>query len=101
MMEARWMLVNEDMTWQEVDISCAGEGCDVYVYKNKKKLKFSKICENSHTKVFRLKDKVTGDIYDVVDFNEMDSFFEKNKVIFKNRSGLHREIRRYIDLSLK
>jgi len=100
-MENRWMLVYEDMTWQEVDINCEDNGCEVYIYKNKKKVKAKKVKENDTTKVFRLKDKVTGDLLDIVDFNEMDRFFEENKVIFKNRVGLHKEVRRYIDFSLK
>ncbi len=53
------------------------------------------------TKVIRVKDKVTGDYLDLVDFNEMDRFFEDNRVIFKNRVGLHKEVRKYIDFSLK
>jgi len=44
---------------------------------------------------------MSGDTIDLVDFNEMDRFFEQNMVIFKNRQGLHKEVRRYIDFSLK
>ncbi|WP_052293505.1 hypothetical protein ACMC5R_08070 [Deferribacteres bacterium DY0037] len=95
------MLVSEDMTWQEVDLHCEPENCEVYVYKDKKKIQGRKIKENDVTKVVRVKDKVTGDYMDIVDFNEMDRFFELNKVIFKNRVGLHKEVRRYIDFSLK
>lgn len=100
-MENRWMLVYEDMTWQEVDVNCEENSCEVFVYKNKKKIKAKKLKENDATKVIRLKDKVTGDLMDIVDFNEMDRFFEENNVIFKNRVGLHKEVRRYIDFSLK
>eukprot|EP00824_Muranothrix_gubernata_P017845 TRINITY_DN36425_c0_g1_i1.p2 TRINITY_DN36425_c0_g1~~TRINITY_DN36425_c0_g1_i1.p2 ORF type:complete len:102 (-),score=6.05 TRINITY_DN36425_c0_g1_i1:7-276(-) len=89
------------MTWHEVDIQCEDNGCEVYLYKDKKKIKAKKVKENDVTKVFRVKDKVTGDYMDIVDFNEMDRFFEDNKVIFKNRVGLHKEVRRYIDFSLK
>jgi len=100
-MEHRWMLVYEDMTWQEVDISCDDSQCEVYIYKNRKKIKGKKIKENETTRVLRMKDRVTGDLLDIVDFNEMDRFFEDNNVIFKNRVGLHKEVRRYIDFSLK
>jgi hypothetical protein len=101
LMSNRWMLVYEDMTWFEVDVNCEESQCEVYVYKDKKKLKTKKIKENEMTKVMRVKDKVTGDYMDIVDFNEMDRFFENNNVIFKNRVGLHKEVRRYIDFSLK
>ncbi|MGD9807010.1 MAG: hypothetical protein AB7E76_04145 [Deferribacterales bacterium] len=100
-MEPRWMLVHEDMTWHEVNVNCDDSICEVFVFKSKKKIKANKVKENDITKVLRLKDKVTGDLLDVVDFNEMDKFFEENNVIFKNRVGLHKEVRRYIDFSLK
>jgi len=100
-MDKRWMVVYEDMTWYEVDFNCESDLCEVYIYKDKKKIKAKKIKENEITKVIRMKDKVTGDYIDLVDFNEMDRFFESNKVIFKNRVGLHKEVRRYIDFSLK
>ena len=95
------MVVYEDMTWYEVDVNCASDTCEVFIYKDKKKVKGKKIKENEMTKVIRMKDKVTGDYLDLVDFNHMDKFFEDNKVIFKNRVGLHKEVRKYIDFSLK
>lgn len=100
-MDSRWMVVYEDMTWQEADVKCEDAACEVYIYKHKTKIKASKVKENELTGVIRVKDKVTGDYLDIVDFNEMDRFFETNKIIFKNRVGLHREVRRYIDFSLK
>jgi len=100
-MNHRWMLVNEDMTWFEVNIECAESQCELYIYKDKKKIKAKKVKENDMTSVIRVKDKVTGDYLDIVDFNAMDRFFEENNVIFKNRVGLHKEVRRYIDFSLK
>lgn len=95
------MLVYEDMTWYEVDVNCDDDQCEVFLYKDKKKIKAKKIKSNDMTKVLRVKDKVTGDYLEIVDFNEMDRFFENNNVIFKNRVGLHKEVRRYIDFSLK
>jgi len=100
-MDHRWMLVYEDMTWYEVDVNCDDDQCEVFLYKDKKKIKAKKIKSNDMTKVLRVKDKVTGDYLEIVDFNEMDRFFENNNVIFKNRVGLHKEVRRYIDFSLK
>jgi len=100
-MEHRWMVVYEDMRWFEVDLRCESDICELYIYKDKKKLKVKKVKENDNTKVIRVKDRMSGDMLDIVDFNEMDRFFEENKVIFKNRVGLHKEVRRYIDFSLK
>lgn len=101
MMDNRWMVVYEDMTWFEADVKCESDQCVIYIYKDKKNIKASKIKENEMTKVLRVKDRVTGDYLDIVDFNEMDRFFESNNIIFKNRVGLHKEVRRYIDFSLK
>jgi len=95
------MIVYEDMNWYEVDITCEESTCEVYIYKTKKKLKAKKIKENDMTRVIRMTDRMTGDNIDLVDFNTMDKFFEDNNVIFKNRKGLHKEVRRYIDFSLK
>lgn len=100
-MNQRWMVVYEDMTWYEVSVQCEADKCEVYVYRDKKKIKAAKVKENETTKVMRLKDRLTGDFLDLVDFNEMDRFFENNNIIFKNRVGLHKEVRRYIDFSLK
>ncbi|TCK62647.1 hypothetical protein [Seleniivibrio woodruffii] len=100
-MEARWMAVFEDMTWYDAELTCEGEVCELYIYNKKQKIKTKKIKENEFTKVVRLQDRMSGDTIDLVDFNEMDRFFEQNMVIFKNRQGLHKEVRRYIDFSLK
>jgi hypothetical protein len=100
-MQERWMIVYEDMNWYEVDIKCEEDNCEVYIYKSKKRIKAKKVKENDTTRVIRMKDRMTGDDIDLVDFNTMDRFFEDNKVIFKNRVGLHKEVRRYIDFSLK
>ncbi|MCD8568973.1 MAG: hypothetical protein LRY50_11830 [Geovibrio sp.] len=72
----------------------------VHIYKKKKDLECSLTAKNETTKVYRLKDMITDEIYDLVDFAEMDRMFEENKIIFRNRRGLHKEVRRYIDFSL-
>lgn len=41
-MSERWMVVYEDMTWYEVDLSCAPDTCEVFIYKDKKKVKCKK-----------------------------------------------------------
>lgn len=100
-MEERWMAVFEDMNWYEAKLECEENSCEMYIYTKKQKIKVKKIKQNEFTKVIRVEDRMTGDTIDLVDFNEMDRFFEKNMVIFKNRVGLHKEVRRYIDFSLK
>ncbi|MGE4319313.1 MAG: hypothetical protein AB7E96_10485 [Deferribacterales bacterium] len=100
-MNERWMAVFEDMTWYDAKLDCEGDTCEMYLYTNKKKIKVKKLKQNDFTKVIRVEDRMSGDIIDLVDFNEMDRFFEQNTIIFKNRVGLHKEVRRYIDFSLK
>ncbi|WP_265822340.1 hypothetical protein [Geovibrio ferrireducens] len=100
MYQERWMLVREDMTWDEVRPEEKGGVFHIHIYKKKKDLECSLAAKNETTKVYRLKDMITDEIYDLVDFAEMDRMFEENKIIFRNRRGLHKEVRRYIDFSL-
>lgn len=101
MTQERWMAVYPDMTWYDARLDCDGDNCDLYIYNKKQTVKTKKLKENNFTKVIRLEDRMSGDTIDLVDFNEMDKFFEENTIIFKNRVGLHKEVRRYIDFSLK
>lgn len=100
MNKERWMLVHEDMTWDQVRLQKDGETYLVHIYKKRRDLECTQVAYNEVTKVLRLKDDVTDEIYDVVDFSEMDKMFEANGIIFRNRRGLHKEVRRYIDFSL-
>lgn len=94
------MLVREDMTWDEVRFEEKNGMYLVHLYKKRRDLECSLVSSNETTKVYRLKDMVTDETYDIVDFAEMDRMFEENGVIFRNRRGLHKEVRRYIDFSL-
>lgn len=98
---SRWMLVSEDMNWEQVKFQQSG-GEAVVIQPKKRKERDCKILKkNDTTKVYRVQDKLTEEIFDVVDFQEIDSFFEENNIIFQNRRGLHNEVRRYIEFSLK
>lgn len=96
---SRWMIVYKNMRWEEVEFNIDGETINIKLLRKGEFLKGRVIKNNDITKVYRvaLND---GREVDIADFDEIDSFFEKNTVIFKNRTGLHREIRRYIDYSL-
>jgi len=98
---ARWMLVQEDMNWFEVELRQEGNDCIIHIFKKNKDIEAKLVKENEMTKVKQFQDVITDEYIEVVDFKEMDRFFEENKVIFKNRKGLHNEVRRYIDFSLK
>jgi hypothetical protein len=99
-MEERWMLVREDMTWDEVRFDPECVKCGVFLYKKKKDMECEVIASNAVTRVYRVKDAMTEEVFDIVDFTEMDRMFEDNGIIFRNRRGLHKEVRRYIDFSL-
>ncbi|MEF3254829.1 MAG: hypothetical protein K6348_04605 [Deferribacterales bacterium] len=94
------MIVYKNMRWEEIEFSL--DDCNnvsIKLLKSEQILNGKVVKENSFTKVYRiiLDD---GREVDIADFAEIDNFFEKNTIIFKNRSGLHNEIRRYIDYSL-
>ena len=99
-MEPRLMLVREDMTWDEVRFEKQGSTYLIHIYKKRKDLDCELVSANEATSVYRFKDSITDEIYDVVDFTAMDKMFEDNGIIFRNRAGLHKEVRRYIDFSL-
>lgn len=98
-MESKWMAVFPNMTWYEADFEKNGRSVDITLLKSNEKLKGEITAENNETKVMRvvLSD---GCQIDLADFNVIDDFFESNNINFKNRKGLHREIRRYIDFSI-
>lgn len=100
-MSHRWMVVHEDMTWDEVDFKNDETSAKLYFFKKKQEAEVKIVKENEFTKVFKLKDLVTQENYELVDFKEFDKFLENNKIIFANRRGLHKELRRYINFSLK
>ncbi|WP_022850961.1 hypothetical protein [Limisalsivibrio acetivorans] len=99
-MKPRWMLVREDMTWDEVKFEINGEECSVFLPKKRKEMDCIIEKSNEVSKVYRVRDDMTDEIYDIVDFSEMDKMFEENGIIFRNRRGLHNEVRRYIDFSI-
>jgi hypothetical protein len=103
MKKEKWMLVkeqeNNNLHWDEVSYSCKEEDTiDVFLLKKNKHMSGKVLKENNTTKVIEvmLDDKKCY----LIDFQELDNFFEENHIIFANRPGLHREIRRYIYYSL-
>ncbi len=96
---SRWMVVYKNMRWEEIEFDINGELIDIKLLRKNEHLKGRILKNNEFTKVYRVA-LTDGREVDIADFDEIDNFFEKNTVIFKNRTGLHREIRRYIDYSL-
>ncbi|MGB9731800.1 MULTISPECIES: hypothetical protein [Calditerrivibrio] len=97
---SRWMIVYKNMRWDEIEFQVDEQEIQIKVLRKNEALKGKIVKQNDFTKVYRvtLND---GREVDIADFDEIDNFFEKNTIIFKNRTGLHREIRRYIDYSLQ
>lgn len=98
-MEPKWMAVFPNMNWYEADFEKKGKSVDITLLKPDEKLKGKITAENDETKVIRVA-LDDGRQIDLADFNVIDDFFENNHINFKNRKGLHREIRRYIDFSI-
>jgi len=96
---SRWMIVYKNMRWEEIDFSTSYDIINIKLLRKNESLNGRITKYNDFTKVYRviLSD---GREVDIADFAEIDNFFESNKIIFKNRTGLHKEIRRYIDFSL-
>lgn len=96
---SRWMIVYGNMRWE--DISFDEKKTDIFVKILKSGVYFEGRIKkyNDYTKVYEvlLKD---GRTVNIIDMQAIDKYFEENNIIFKNRVGLHREIKRYIDFSL-
>lgn len=99
MFSERWMIVYNDMHFDEVDFKIDNDNIELEILKKEKFLKGKIEKQNDFTKVYQINTDDLGIIY-LVDMQEIDNHFEKNAIIFKNRRGLHKEIKRYIDFSL-
>ncbi|KAA0258214.1 hypothetical protein FHQ18_07425 [Deferribacter autotrophicus] len=96
----RWMAVFDNMRFEEVSFNKLNDGNIEITFLKRREIHTGKIVkENSFTKVLKIETD-DGLEFAVVDFHEMDSFFENNNILFQNRKGLHKEIKRYIEFSL-
>ncbi|MGA1846632.1 hypothetical protein [Deferribacter abyssi] len=96
----KWMAVFDDMRFEDVSFSREDDNVVEITFLKRRRMCTGKIIkENSFTKVLKI---LTDDgvEFAIVDFYEMDLFFEKNNILFQNRKGLHKEIKRYIEFSL-
>ncbi len=98
-MKEKWMAVFPDMNWYEASFEKNGDYINITLLKIEKDLHGKITGENDETKVIRVT-LDSGEQVDLADFNVIDQFFESNNIIFQNRKGLHREIRRYLDFSI-
>lgn len=85
--------------WKEISITQRDENnISIHIIKDNKEVVTQIIRENNDTKVIEL--LLDDRIYYIVDFFILNKFFEDNNIIFANRVGLHKEIKRYIYYSL-
>jgi len=105
MKKEKWMLLKDNnggtfLTWKEVSPSdIDNNNMDIFIRKENKHIMAKVIKKNKQTKVIELQLN-DNEIFYLVDFLVLDKFFEDNHIIFANRIGLHKEIRRYIYYSL-
>jgi hypothetical protein len=101
MKKEKWMLIDniekEDfLTWEEASLSDRdNNNIDIFIKKKNRHINAKIIKKNNQTKVMELQLNNDETFY-LVDFLVLDKFFEDNHIIFANRTGLHKEIRRYI-----
>jgi hypothetical protein len=105
MNKEKWMLVDDNkettfLRWEEAIFSNIDDNnIDIFIKKENRHIIAKITKQNNHTKVMELLVN-DSEIFYLIDFLFLDSFFEENHIIFSNRTGLHKEIRRYIYYSL-
>lgn len=99
---AKWMIVHPNMRWEVIKFERLDNNkIQIKLMKDKISIEGMIDAENDFTKVLRvILDEDDSKVY-VVDFDEIDKFFEENKINFKNRRGLRKEVRRYVEFSIK
>lgn len=99
---AKWMIVHPNMRWEVIKFERLDNNkIQIKLMKDKRSIEGMIDAENDFTKVLRvILDEDDSKVY-VVDFDEIDKFFEENKINFKNRRGLRKEVRRYVEFSIK
>lgn len=105
MKKEKWMLIDDKkegkfLYWEEASFSDAdNNNIDIFIKKKNRHINAKVIKKNNQTKVMKLQSSNDETLY-LIDFLVLDKFFEENHIIFANRVGLHKEIRRYIYYSL-
>jgi uncharacterized membrane-anchored protein YjiN (DUF445 family) len=105
MNKEKWMLVDDNkettfLRWEEAIFSNIDDNnIDIFIKKENRHIIAKITKQNNHTKVMELLVN-DSEIFYLIDFLFLDSFFEENHIIFSNRTCLHKEIRRYIYYSL-
>ncbi|MBZ4642483.1 MAG: hypothetical protein JG767_92 [Deferribacteraceae bacterium] len=95
----RWMIIFSNMRWDDVKFNVTGSNIDIDIIKQNFNLKGKIKKYNEFSKVYEV-ELQDARVVHIVDMNEIDKHFENNTIIFKNRKGLHNEIKRYIEFSL-
>lgn len=98
---AKWMIIHPNMRWEDINITNQEDGDIVFRVRRTKETMTGKVIkENDFTKVKRVILEPDETKVHLVDFDEIDKYFEENMVNFRNRRGLRKEIRRYVEFSL-
>ncbi len=101
---AKWMMIQPNMRWEEVKFEKTDNGkINIKVVRNRKIYTGEIAAENEFTKVIRvLLDENDANMKKIhlIDFEEVDKYFEEAGINFRNRRGLRKEIRRYMEFSL-
>lgn len=98
---AKWMVIHPNMRWDDINITSEEDGDIVFKVRRSKEIMTGKVIKsNDFTKVKRVILEPDDIKVHLADFDEIDKFFEENQVNFRNRRGLRKEIRRYVDFSL-
>lgn len=95
----RWMIIFSNMRWDDITFDVKGDNININIVKQNLHLEGKIKKYNEFSKVYEV-ELQDARIVHIVDMNEIDKHFENNTIIFKNRKGLHNEIKRYIQFSL-
>ena len=101
---AKWMMIQPNMRWEEVKFERKENNkISIKIVRNRKIFTGQIVAENEFTKVIRVmldKNDTNMKKIHIIDFEEVDKYFEEAGVNFKNRRGLRKEIRRYMEFSI-
>jgi hypothetical protein len=98
---AKWMIIHPNMRWDIIKFEKLEDNrIRIKLLKEKKFIEGKIEAENEFTKVMRVILDEDNKKVHLADFDEIDKFFEENMINFKNRRGLRKEIRRYVEFSL-
>lgn len=95
------MIIHPNMRWEVIKYEKLEDNrISINLLKQKKTVEGRVDAENDFTKVIRVFLDEEDTKVHLADFDEIDKFFEENSINFRNRRGLRKEVRRYVEFSL-